>query len=73
MRLKRDSQGNYSYEYVADQGDIAEAEQGLAAAQNDLYNFDKDRYQSNLDDMLSAWQEFQERYKKIVTDVSLSE
>ena len=73
MRLKRDSQGNYSYEYVADQGDIAEAEQGLAAAQNDLYNFDKDRYQSNLDDMLSAWQEFQERYKEIVTDVSLSE
>jgi hypothetical protein len=73
MRLKRDSQGNYSYEYVADQGDIAEAEQGLATAQNDLYNFDKDRYQSNLDDMLSAWQEFQERYKEIVTDVSLSE
>ena len=73
MRLKRDSQGNYSYEYVADQGDIAEAEQGLAAAQNDLYNFDKDRYQSNLDDILSAWQEFQERYKEIVTDVSLSE
>ena len=73
MRLKRDSQGNYSYEYVADQGNIGEAEQGLAAAQNDLYNFDKDRYQSNLDDMLSAWKDFQEEYKEIVTDVSLSE
>ena len=73
MRLKRDSQGNYSYEYIADQGNIREAEQGLAAAQNDLYNFDKDRYQSNLDDMLSAWKDFQEEYKEIVTDVSLSE
>ena len=73
MRLKRDSQGNYSYEYVADQGDIAEAEQNLASAQNDLYNFDKDRYQSNLNDILSAWKDFQEQYKAIVTDVSLSE
>ena len=73
MRLKRDSQGNYSYEYVADQGNIADAQQNLANAQNDLYNFDKDRYQSNLGDMLSAWKDFQEEYKQIVTDVSLTE
>jgi len=41
LRLKRDSQGNYSYQYVADQNKIYDAEQNLAAAQNDLYNFDK--------------------------------
>jgi hypothetical protein len=41
MRLKRDSQGNYSYQYVADQDKIAEAGQKLAKAENDLYNFDK--------------------------------
>jgi len=45
----------------------------LASAQNDLYNFDKDRYQSNLDDMLSAWQDFQSDYKDILLDTSLSE
>jgi len=73
MRLRRDSQGNYSYEYVADSGAIDDARGNLASAQNDLYNFDKDRYQSNLDDMLSAWKEFQSEYKDIITDTALSE
>ena len=73
MRLKRDSQGNYSYEYTADSSSIEQAQQNLATAQNDLYNFDKDRYQSNLDDMLSAWQDFQSDYKDILLDTSLSE
>jgi len=41
LRLKRDSQGNYSYQYVADQNGIFDAEQGLISAQNELYNFDK--------------------------------
>jgi hypothetical protein len=73
MRLKRDSQGNYSYEYTADQDSVAEAQKDLAAAQNDLYNFDKERYNSNLDDMLGAWQDFQSDYKDIVLDISLTE
>ena len=73
MRLKRDSQGNYSYEYVADDDGVAAAQDALAAAKNDLYNFDKNRYQSNLNEMLAAWKEFQSSYKEIVTDISLSE
>ena len=73
LRLKRDSQGNYSYQYVADQNGIYDAEQNLAAAQNDLYNFDKQRYQSNLQEMLAAWKDFQSKYKDIVADTSLTE
>lgn len=73
LRLKRDSQGNYSYQYVADQNKIYDAEQNLAAAQNDLYNFDKQRYQSVLQDMLAAWRDFQSKYKDIVADTSLTE
>ena len=73
MRLKRDSQGNYSYEYVADNGAVDDAAANLAQAQNDLYNFDKDRYQSNLDDMLAAWRDFQSEYKDILMDTSLTE
>ena len=73
MRLKRDSQGNYSYEYVADNGAVNDAQANLAQAQNDLYNFDKERYQSNLDDMLSAWRDFQSDYKDILEDTSLTE
>lgn len=73
MRLKRDAQGNYSYEYAADEDAIGQAEANLAAAQNDLYNFDKDHYKSNLDDILSAWKDFQQEYKDIVLDTSLTE
>lgn len=73
MRLKRNAQGNYSYEYVADNSGVAEAQDALAAAQNDLYNFDKDRYNSNLEDILAAWKDFQSEYKEIIEDASLTE
>ena len=73
LRLKRDSQGNYSYQYVADDEGVDDARSKLAEAQNDLYNFDKERYKSNLDDMLAAWKDFQSEYKDIIDDVSLTE
>ena len=73
LRLRRDSQGNYTYEYTADLNSITQAQQNLANSQNDLYNFDKDRYRSNLEDMLAAWKDFQSEYKDIITDTSLTE
>ena len=73
MRLKRDSQGNYVYEYKADEDMIGDAEAQLAAAQQDLYNFDKEAYKNNLKDMLSAWKDFQSEYKDIMLDTSLSD
>ena len=73
MRLKRDSQGNYFYEYKADDDMIGDAEAQLAAAQQDLYNFDKEAYKNNLKDMLSAWKDFQSEYKNIMMDTSLSD
>ena len=48
MRLRRDSQGNYSYQYVADDAAISEAEDKLNGLYNDLYNFDKERYNDTL-------------------------
>lgn len=38
VRLQRDSEGNFGYVYTADSSAVAEAEQQLADAQNDLYN-----------------------------------
>ena len=73
MRLKRDAQGNYSYEYVSDNGAVGAAQANLAQVQNDLYNFDKERYQSNLNDILAAWKDFQSEYKDILEDTSFSE
>ena len=61
MRLRRDAQGNYSYQFVADENATAEAQQELLALQNELYNFDKERYQQTLDDALAAYQEYQQK------------
>ena len=61
MRLKRDSQGNYSYQYVADQDNIAKAENDLQKAENDLYNFDKDNYENKLKEAYDATKEYQEK------------
>lgn len=73
MRLARDAQGNYSYQYVADDNAISDAQQKLLDAQNDLYNFDKDQYMSNLNDMQNAYQEYIDKMTEIATNQSLSE
>lgn len=72
MRLRRDSQGNYSYQYVSDEDSIAQAQQELLAAQNDLYNLDKDQYKNNLDQIYSTYAEFQEKLKALYLDQTLT-
>lgn len=57
MKLVRDAQGNYSYQYVSDLDEIARAEEELAAAQNNLYNIDKDRTKTLVSDYYSTWSE----------------
>lgn len=60
IRLRRDSQGNYSYQYVADNDAISDAENELSNAYNDLYNFDKERYNEVLNDIYDIWNEYQQ-------------
>lgn len=61
MRLRRDSQGNYRYQFVADEEEIKQAEANLYSAYNELYNFDKARYTNTLNEAAKAWQEYQEK------------
>lgn len=64
MRLRRDANGNYTYQFVSDEDAINQAQKQLAAAQNELYNFDKQAYQSNLDDIYSTWADFQSKIQQ---------
>lgn len=73
MRMKRDSQGNYSYVYAGDEEDISSKQQELADAQNQLYNLDKEQYQSNLNDMMSYYSEFTDKYKELMLDTTISD
>ena len=61
MRLRRDSQGNYRYEYTSDSDQIGQLQDELNDMYNSLYNFDKSRYQENLNQIYSVWVEFQEK------------
>jgi TP901 family phage tail tape measure protein len=72
MRLKRDAAGNYTYQYVADQGAIDDAQQKYDAARNSLYNFDKNAYQSTTTEILSRLQEAEKKFADIRSDSSLS-
>ena len=48
MRLRRDSQGNYSYQYTADDDQIAKTQQEISDLYNQLYNLDKNKYSDSL-------------------------
>ena len=64
MRLRRDSQGNYTYQYVADNDQIGQIQDELTTLKNELYNFDLEHYRDNLDQVLEIYQEFQEKMKE---------
>lgn len=73
LRLKRDAQGNYSYQYVSDNNKILEAQETVAKAQNELFNFDAQQYKDNLKEFSEAWKEYQEKVRNILQDETLSE
>lgn len=73
MKLRRDSQGNMSYVFAADQDEIAKAQQELADAENELYNFDKDAYREKTEAVLKAEQDLQNKLQEIWTNEKLSE
>lgn len=72
MKLRRDSQGNYSYVYTADEGDVASAQEGLLDAQNNAYNLSKDQMKQTQDDSLSALSDAQQMLNDIWTNANLT-
>lgn len=54
MRLRRDSQGNYRYEYTTDSDQVSQLENELDGLYNSLYNFDKARFQENMSQIYST-------------------
>lgn len=57
MRLTRGADGTYSYQYVADDNAISEAQKALEDAQNSLYNFNKEDIQSAANQYFTIWTE----------------
>lgn len=72
MRLRRDSQGNYRYEYVADQEKIEDAKQDLLKTQNDLYNLDKQRTTEMINEVKNLRVEYLQNEQAILEDAYLT-
>ena len=72
LQLRRDTQGNYSYVYTADEGDIAAAEGEYLDAQNNAYNLSKEQMSQTQDDSLSALQDARDMLEQIWTNANLT-
>lgn len=65
MRLRRDNQGNYTYQYVEDDAAIDQAENGALTAKRDWYELVKKRYKETSDKIIEISKEQIELQKQI--------
>ena len=66
MRLVRDSQGNWVYEFTEDLNAIEKAKNDLSASMEDLYEFDKKNLQSVQDEMIKTQEEYYKEVEQIL-------
>lgn len=72
MKLRRDTQGNYSYVYTANDDNVRSAQSDLLDAQNNAYNLSKDQMKQTQSDSLSALQDAQSTINDIWNNANLS-
>ena len=65
LRLRRDAQGNYSYQYVAEESGINKAKQELEDLQKELYDFTKNGTQQAADNVYNAVSGLEEDLAKV--------
>ena len=72
VRLVRNSQGNWDYQYTADQSTIDNANQEYADAANEYYNIAKDQVKDVTEEIVATWQECNEKVKEVYEDETLT-
>lgn len=66
LRLKRDSRGNYSYQYVADQNDILAKQKAVEDAQNKLWDIEKQGVIEAMKSPVSYLNSFMDSYNNFI-------
>ena len=66
MKLTRNEQGNWSYQYIADDEDVANKRQELLDAYNHLYEIASKAYEENL----TSLQDLQEKYLESLEEIA---
>lgn len=72
MKLRRDSQGNYSYVYTANQDDVRSAQDDLLDADNNAYNLAKKNVASTSEDALSQLLDASQQIQDVYNNLALS-
>ena len=73
LQLVRDRQGNWNYQYTANPDEVAGAEQDLLDAENEWYNIAKQQVTDVTGQIVSTWQECQDKIKEIYSDMTLTD
>lgn len=73
MKLTRDETGNWSYQYVADEGDIADKQQSYLDKINEWRAASINAAEEIAERTMDAYEAFSERMTEIMNDVTLSE
>ena len=72
MKLRRDTQGNYSYVYAANDDNVRSAQSDLLDAQNNAYNLSKEQMKQTQADSLSALQDAKSQVDDIWNNANIS-
>ena len=72
MRLRRDAQGNYSYQYVEDEEATKDAERDLQDAQKGLYQLDKEKYLEDVQYVYNKTKELEDKILELYNDTTLT-
>lgn len=64
MKVTRNQEGNWTYQYVADEDDVASKRQALLDSYKELYELSKTAYQSNIENLLKLDQEYLSKKKE---------
>ena len=73
MKLTRDEQGNWTYQYIADDTEIETKRQEMLDALNDLYQLSSEAYEKSIEDQIALQEEYITRLEEIYEDTALSD
>lgn len=73
MKLTRNAEGNWSYQYVADDDDVAQKQQDVIDKTYDYYETAKNAYQNAVSYSYEIYDTYVERYTEIMQNTEISE
>ena len=73
MKLTRDTSGNWTYQYVADEDNIKSKQQELLDAYNNLYETADNAYNHAMELAMDTYEEYRDKLQRIAEDTTITE